>query len=146
MATLWFSTGKIIHDGIGVYACDYCPCDIPPSGSSSLGSSSSVAGDSCTSSTCVEVSCCPGKLIPVVLNCFVSGGSCPQTTTATWDGTAWRKDGAGSLTIDLSCTAGVWVIQVDFDTMNATVTCDPFNASADFTGTVCGDITVTFSE
>jgi hypothetical protein len=145
---LWFNQNGILHDGIGLLLCSYCPCDVPPSGSSSSGSGSGSGGgsDSCTSSTCVEVDCCPGVFIPNVLTVTVTGGTCPQTSTATWDGIAWRKDGSGALSIDISCIGGVWVIQVDFDTATPTVTCDPFSATADFFGTFCGDITVTFTE
>lgn len=42
MGQLWFNTLGILHDGVGLVLCDYCPCEPPPSdsGSSSFGSSS----------------------------------------------------------------------------------------------------------
>lgn len=90
----------------------------------------------------VETTCCPGKFIPNVLNIQITGGTCPGTGTMTWDGGAWRSSGL-TLNVDLSCVTGIgWYLQVDFDAQLADVTCDPFSATASFTGTRCGDIFV----
>jgi|694.fasta_scaffold32217_2 hypothetical protein len=44
MQQLWFNQNGILHDGIGLLLCSYCPCDVPPSGSSSSSSSGSGSG------------------------------------------------------------------------------------------------------
>lgn len=145
MASLWFNATGILHDGIGLLLCDTCPC--PDSSSVFSDSGSSVASDSCTSSTCVTVDCCPGVLIPQVLTCTITGGSCPGSFALVWDGSAWR--GANDdLAVDLSCsgTPALWYLQVGFDAQSPTVvSCDPLNLTYDFFGTACGDITVTIT-
>lgn len=146
MATLWTKLGGLLHNGISLYTCDVCPC---PDGSSSFGSGSSVVPDSCTSSTCVTVDCCPGVLIPQTLTCTITGGSCPETFSLTWDGSAWRGGGVNTPSVDISCsgTPPGWYLQVGFDAQSPTVnSCDPLNITDNFYGTLCGDITVTVTE
>jgi hypothetical protein len=48
MKRLWFNSGGILRDSIGLVFCDYCPCDEPPSSS---GGSSSVSGSGSGSSS-----------------------------------------------------------------------------------------------
>jgi hypothetical protein len=44
MKRLWFNSLGILHDGIGLVLCDYCPCGPPPSGSESSSVSDSGSG------------------------------------------------------------------------------------------------------
>jgi hypothetical protein len=151
MKRLWFNSGGILRDSIGLAFCDYCPCDEPPSssGSSSVPVSSS---EGCTSSTCVEVACCPGVLIPTTLTAVITGGSCAGTYTLEYGfggGDGWRVlDGPPDISLSCSGTPSIWYLEVEFDAQEpTTVSCDPLELFADFTGFggTCGDFTITIT-
>lgn len=159
MGQLWFNTLGILHDGVGLVLCNYCPCEPPPSESesSSVSESESVSesvSDSCTSSTCVEVDCCPGVQIPTVLTMVFSGGSCDGTYTLVWfvdpisgEGEWGSNDGPPNTNVRLQCNNGTWELVVSLDTLSPdSVSCNPFElVFSVFGNPFCGDFTITIT-
>ena len=155
MSSLWFSVEKILHNGTGIYACDYCPCDVPPSssgsssvGSSSVGSSSVGSSSSCTSSTCVDVTCCPDNPVPMNLTVTFTGGSCAGTYTMNWfaDTSEWISEDA-PITLRMTCEEFGWYLSSDgFAESPVSVTCSPFElVFSIFSDPFCGTFTITIT-
>lgn len=153
MKSLWFNSLGILHDGIGLVLCDYCPCGPPPSESESSSvseseSASESVSDSCTSSTCVTTTCCPDNPVPMSLNVTFTGGFCAGTYTMNWfaDSSEWQSDDA-PITLRMTCEEFGWYLSSDgFSESPVSVSCDPFELVFNiFSDPFCGDFTITIT-
>jgi hypothetical protein len=150
MQQLWFNQNGILHDGIGLLLCSYCPCDVPPSGSSSSGSSGSGSGSGSQSESDsgVVTECCPDNPVPLNLTVTFTGGSCAGTYTMNWfaDTSEWISEDA-PITLRMTCEEFGWYLSSDgFAESPVSVTCSPFElVFSIFSDPFCGTFTITIT-
>jgi len=153
MKQLWFNSRGILHDGIGLLLCSYCPCEEPPSSSESSSVSESESESSVSESESdsgVITECCEGVAIPQVLNMVFTGGTCAGSYTLIWrpDTLEWTSDdGPPNTNARLQCNVTTWELVITLDTWSPTsVSCDPFELVFDvFDNPFCGDFTITIT-